>query len=86
MILEGMRWLGLDEDEGPYFQTQRYDRYREVIDQMLAKGRPTAATAPRQSSTRCARRSWRARRSRAMTAAGAKHGDTPAGVDSGDPV
>jgi glutamyl-tRNA synthetase len=38
VILEGMRWLGLNEDEGPYFQTQRYDRYREVIAQMLAKG------------------------------------------------
>jgi glutamyl-tRNA synthetase len=38
VILEGMRWLGLNEDEGPYFQTQRYDRYREVIGQMLAKG------------------------------------------------
>ena len=38
VILEGMRWLGLNEDEGPFFQTQRYDRYREVIDQMLAQG------------------------------------------------
>jgi glutamyl-tRNA synthetase len=38
VILEGMRWLGLDEDEGPYFQTQRYDRYRAVIADMLEKG------------------------------------------------
>ena len=38
VILEGMRWLGLDEDEGPYYQTQRYDRYRAVIDEMLARG------------------------------------------------
>jgi glutamyl-tRNA synthetase len=38
VILEGMRWLGLNEDEGPYFQTQRYDRYRDVIGQMLANG------------------------------------------------
>ena len=30
-ILEGMAWLGLDHDEGPYFQTKRFDRYREVI-------------------------------------------------------
>src|SRR3974377_2064753 len=30
-ILGGMQWLGLTADEGPYFQTQRYDRYREVI-------------------------------------------------------
>lgn len=38
VILEGMRWLGLNEDEGPYFQTQRYDRYRAVINQMLEQG------------------------------------------------
>lgn len=34
-ILQGMQWLGLDWDEGPYFQTQRMDRYREVIQQLL---------------------------------------------------
>ncbi|MBS0375287.1 MAG: glutamate--tRNA ligase [Proteobacteria bacterium] len=39
VILDGMRWLGLDWDEGPYFQTQRYDRYRAVIDQFLGDGR-----------------------------------------------
>jgi glutamyl-tRNA synthetase len=38
VILEGMRWLGLTEDEGPYFQTQRYPRYLAVIEQMLAQG------------------------------------------------
>ncbi len=37
-ILDGMRWLGLDADEGPYYQTQRMDRYREVIAQMLEDG------------------------------------------------
>jgi glutamyl-tRNA synthetase len=39
VILEGMHWLGLDPDEGPYFQTKRFDRYREVIDQLLAEGK-----------------------------------------------
>lgn len=34
-ILEGMSWLNLDYDEGPYFQMQRMDRYKEVIDQLL---------------------------------------------------
>jgi glutamyl-tRNA synthetase len=38
VILEGMRWLGLDADEGPYYQTQRYDRYRTVLGQMLERG------------------------------------------------
>src|SRR5450631_3867613 len=38
VILEGMQWLGLDADEGPYYQTQRYDRYRVVLGQMLERG------------------------------------------------
>jgi glutamyl-tRNA synthetase len=38
-ILDGMEWLGLDYDEGPIYQTDRYDRYREVIDQWLEDGK-----------------------------------------------
>jgi glutamyl-tRNA synthetase len=38
VILEGMAWLGLDADEGPFYQMQRMDRYREVIAQMRDKG------------------------------------------------
>lgn len=37
-ILDGMQWLGLDHDEGPFYQMRRMDRYREVIAQMLAAG------------------------------------------------
>ena len=37
-ILDGMAWLGLHPDEGPFYQMQRMDRYRAVIDDMLAKG------------------------------------------------
>jgi len=37
-ILDGMHWLGLAHDEGPFYQMQRMDRYREVIAQMLAQG------------------------------------------------
>jgi len=37
-ILDGMAWLGLQPDEGPFYQTQRFDRYREVIASMLAAG------------------------------------------------
>lgn len=37
-ILEGMAWLDLDHDEGPFYQTQRFDRYREVIQQLLNQG------------------------------------------------
>lgn len=38
VILEGMQWLGLDHDEGPFYQMQRIDRYKEVVQQMLAQG------------------------------------------------
>jgi len=38
VIIEGMNWLGLDIDEGPIYQMQRMDRYREVIAQMLKDG------------------------------------------------
>ncbi|HIC40098.1 MAG TPA: glutamate--tRNA ligase [Piscirickettsiaceae bacterium] len=34
-ILDGMRWLGLEHDEGPYYQTDRFDRYKAVIQQLL---------------------------------------------------
>jgi len=37
-ILEGMQWLGLDYDEGPYYQTKRFDRYEEIIRQLLDQG------------------------------------------------
>ena len=36
VILEGMAWLGLSHDEGPFYQMQRMDRYREVLAQMQA--------------------------------------------------
>ena len=38
-ILDGMSWLGLDADEGPFYQTKRYARYREICDQLLESGR-----------------------------------------------
>ena len=36
-ILEAMTWLGLEYDEGPFYQTKRFDRYNEVIDELLDK-------------------------------------------------
>ena len=38
VILEGMAWLGLDHDEGPFYQMQRMDRYKEVLAQMQQQG------------------------------------------------
>ncbi len=37
-ILDGMRWLGMDWDEGPFYQSQRLDLYRATADKMLASG------------------------------------------------
>ncbi|MBA5687139.1 glutamate--tRNA ligase [Rugamonas apoptosis] len=37
-IIDGMQWLGLNHDEGPFYQMQRMDRYREVVAQMLEEG------------------------------------------------
>ncbi|TFZ05917.1 glutamate--tRNA ligase [Ramlibacter henchirensis] len=38
VILQGMSWLGLDHDEGPHFQMQRMDRYKEVLARMREQG------------------------------------------------
>jgi glutamyl-tRNA synthetase len=39
VILEYLEWLGLDWDEGPYFQSERQDRHRAVVQQLLAEGK-----------------------------------------------
>ncbi len=39
IILDGMKWLGLDWDEGPFRQTQRMDIYREHVDRLLKSGK-----------------------------------------------
>ena len=38
VILEGLDWLGLRPDEGPFYQMQRMDRYRQVLEQLKADG------------------------------------------------
>ncbi|MBP7452304.1 MAG: glutamate--tRNA ligase [Ottowia sp.] len=38
VIIEGMAWLGLDHDEGPFYQMQRMDRYKQVLAQLQADG------------------------------------------------
>jgi glutamyl-tRNA synthetase len=38
VIVEGMAWLGLEHDQGPFYQTQRFDRYKEVIADMVKAG------------------------------------------------
>jgi glutamyl-tRNA synthetase len=38
-ILDGLEWAGLDHDEGPFYQTKRFDRYKDVIEELLAVGK-----------------------------------------------
>ena len=47
-IMEGMTWLGLDYDEGPFFQTERFDRYHAVIDALLEKGLAYRCDCPKE--------------------------------------
>lgn len=47
-ILEGMAWLGLEYDEGPFYQTQRFARYAEVIQQLLKAGHAYRCTCSKE--------------------------------------
>jgi glutamyl-tRNA synthetase len=47
-ILEGMRWLGLGADEGPIYQTQRLDRYRQVASELVQAGKAYYAYETRE--------------------------------------
>ncbi|MGA9422241.1 MAG: glutamate--tRNA ligase [Rhodanobacteraceae bacterium] len=47
-ILDGMAWLGLDHDEGPWYQTLRMDRYRKVAADLLAAGKAYYAYETRE--------------------------------------
>ena len=47
-ILDAMDWLGLEYDEGPFYQMQRLERYREVVDQLLAEGKAYRCYASRE--------------------------------------
>jgi glutamyl-tRNA synthetase len=38
-ILDGLEWAGLDHEEGPFHQTQRFERYKDVIEELLAAGK-----------------------------------------------
>lgn len=47
IILEGMQWLGLDWDEGPIFQTHRFSRYAQIIEQLIDTGHAYRCTCSR---------------------------------------
>ena len=47
-ILHSMDWLGLDYNEGPFYQTKRMDRYREIIEQLLESGHAYRCSCSRE--------------------------------------
>ena len=47
-ILEGLAWLGLEFDEGPFFQTERFDRYQATIDRLMEEGKAYRCDCPRE--------------------------------------
>lgn len=67
-IMDGMNWLNLEWDEGPYFQTKRFDRYNAVIDEMLEAGTAYKCYCSKERLTRCEKSRWRTVRSRVTTA------------------
>ena len=81
-ILEGMRWLGLDWDEGPFFQMQRLARYKEVAEQLIAAGHAYRDYMPKQELDALrAQQSARGEKPRYDRAIGQKYrGEGPAPV------
>lgn len=47
-IIEGMAWLGLDSDEGPYYQTERYARYNQIAQQLLDEDKAYRCTCTKE--------------------------------------
>jgi glutamyl-tRNA synthetase len=70
-IMDGMNWLNLEWDEGPYFQTKRFDRYNAVIDEMLEAGTAYKCYCSKSVWKRCVKSRWRTVKSRVMTVAAA---------------
>jgi glutamyl-tRNA synthetase len=48
-IFEAMEWLGLDWDEGPYYQSKRYDIYKDHVDRLITSGHAYYCTCPPES-------------------------------------
>ncbi len=65
-IMDGMNWLNLAWDEGPYFQTKRFDRYNAVIDEMLVAGTAYKCYCSEGASGCAARRANGKRRKTAL--------------------
>lgn len=80
VILDGIEWLGLAADEGPHYQTHRLDRYREVLDKLLAedKAYPCYCSKARIEELRAAQM---ARKEKPRYDGRCRHGAESRGID-----
>jgi glutamyl-tRNA synthetase len=83
VILEGMKWLGLDHDLGPYYQTERFPRYKEVIAEMLKAGTAYHCYCSKQDLD-AMRAEQQARKEKPRYDGRCRHGKGP-GPQSGNP-
>jgi glutamyl-tRNA synthetase len=81
VILEGMAWLGLDHDQGPFYQTQRFDRYKEVIADMVKGGKAYHCYCSKEELD-AMRADQQARKEKPRYDGRCRHGKGP-GADSG---
>ena len=81
-ILDGLRWLGLDADEGPWFQTDRLPLYQEHVERLLHQGRAYPCYCSREE-IEAMRAAQRARGEKPRYDGRCRHrtGAPPAGVD-----
>ena len=66
-IIEGMKWLRLEWDEGPFRQTDRFDIYKSYVEKLLKRKRHITAIAPLKNLTREEKRQWLRANPRNMT-------------------
>ena len=65
-ILDGLEWAGLNHDEGPFLQSRRFERYREVIDELLAEDKAYRCYCTKEELDQMRARTIRARREAAL--------------------
>jgi glutamyl-tRNA synthetase len=80
-ILEGLKWLGIDWDEGPFFQMKRLARYREVAEQLIASGHAYRDYMPKEALEKLREEQVaRGEKPRYDRAVGARYQDGPSHV------
>src|SRR5688572_16883788 len=85
VILEGMAWLGLDHDQGPLYQTQRFDRYKEVIADMVKAGTAYNCNCSKEELA-AMRADHQAGKEKPRGQARCRHGKGPGPASGGPPV